>query len=176
MLFSSFCFLGSLHALLSFLLPPFSSCCLPGTGPIFAAEVLTMLYIHWKNRVLKKKRSSIEGENFRLCIDFYMCCWVSLSDHRVPWGVSAWGIPLVPRTQRQLRKVSCLAWYRPEYSYIQTYMHIYIIKDIWYEKSAVKMVQLWALCLCEMLNWPIVLSFTCSTEICTSLKSNLLNY
>lgn len=32
-----------------------------------------------------KKRSSIEGENFRLCIDFYMCCWVSLFDHRVPW-------------------------------------------------------------------------------------------
>lgn len=106
------------------LYPLFS--CLPGTGPVFVAEVPTVLYIHWNNRVLKKKKSSIEGENFRLCIDFYMRCWVSLFDHRVPPGVSAWGIPLVPHTQRQIRKVSCLACHRPEYSYILTHMHIYI--------------------------------------------------
>lgn len=88
-----------------------------------------------------KKRRGIESENLRLGIDFYMCCWVSLSDHRVPWGVSAWGIPLVPHMQRQIREVSCLAWYRPEYSFIQTYMHIYISSKTFDIRS-----QLWKWC------------------------------
>lgn len=120
--------------LLSFLLLSSSSCCLPGTGPVFVAEFPAVLYIHWKNRVLKK-RSSIEGENFRLCIDFYICCWVNLSEHRVSLWVSAWGIPLVPRTYATDTQGVMLglvqAWIK---LYTDMYAYLYIIKVVWCQK------------------------------------------
>lgn len=40
--------------------------------------------------------------------------------------------------------------------YTDIYAYLYIIKDVRYQKSIVKMVQLWALCLCKMLTWPMV--------------------